>query len=45
MILHTEIYGTGEPLVFLHTGLQTGTTDFEQQTEYFKQNYQVILPD
>lgn len=45
MKLHTEILGSGEPVVFLHTGLQTGTTDFEQQTEYFKQNYQVILPD
>jgi pimeloyl-ACP methyl ester carboxylesterase len=45
MILHTEVLGDGEPLVFLHTGLQTGMTDFEQQREYFSSNYQVILPD
>ncbi|WP_430788064.1 alpha/beta fold hydrolase [Virgibacillus flavescens] len=45
MILHTETVGEGEPLVFLHTGLQTGTTDFEHQTTYFKRDYKVILPD
>lgn len=45
MILRTETIGKGEPIVFLHTGLQTGTTDFEHQTEYFKQSNQVILPD
>lgn len=45
MILHTEIVGAGESIVFLHTGLQTGTTDFEKQIEHFRQNYQVILPD
>ncbi|MFZ3579885.1 alpha/beta fold hydrolase [Virgibacillus sp. DJP39] len=45
MILYTEVIGEGEPIVFLHTGLQTGTTDFEQQVEHFKQHYKVILPD
>ncbi|MFG6118730.1 alpha/beta fold hydrolase [Thalassobacillus sp. B23F22_16] len=45
MILHTELVGEGEPILFLHTGLQTGMTDFEYQTDYFKANYQVILPD
>lgn len=45
MILHTEILGEGEPIVFLHTGLQTGTTDFEYQRDYFKEKYKVILPD
>lgn len=45
MILHTTVLGKGEPLLFLHTGLQTGLTDFEYQREYFKGNYQVILPD
>ena len=43
--LHTEVFGDGEPIVFLHTGLQTGLTDFEYQREYFKNNYKVILPD
>ncbi|MBN9653491.1 alpha/beta hydrolase [Halobacillus sp. GSS1] len=45
MILHTEVAGDGEPLVFLHTGLQTGETDFEKQREYFSSEYQVISPD
>ena len=45
MILHTEIFGSGEPIVFLHTGLQTGLIDFENQREYFKNKYKVILPD
>ncbi|WP_369903297.1 alpha/beta fold hydrolase [Bacillus manliponensis] len=45
MILHTEVLGDGEPIVFLHTGLQTGLTDFEYQREYFKGKYKIILPD
>lgn len=45
MILHTEEIGTGEAIVFLHTGLQTGLTDFEYQREFFKDSFQVVLPD
>ncbi|HJF31954.1 MAG TPA: alpha/beta hydrolase [Sporosarcina psychrophila] len=45
MILHTTIVGNGGPIVFLHTGLQTGSTDFEYQREHFKENYKVIMPD
>lgn len=45
MILHTEEVGTGEAIVFLHTGLQTGLTDFEYQREFFKSSFQVVLPD
>jgi len=45
LILHTEVLGDGEPIVFLHTGLQTGMTDFEYQREYFKEKYKVVLPD
>lgn len=45
MILHTNITGNGESIVFLHTGLQTGVTDFIYQREYFGNNYQVISPD
>lgn len=45
MILHTEKFGTGEPIIFLHTGLQTSLTDFEYQRDHFKTTYQVILPD
>ncbi|MGR9049549.1 alpha/beta fold hydrolase [Halobacillus faecis] len=45
MILHTEVAGDGEPLVFLHTGLQTRKTDFDKQREYFSSKYQVISPD
>ncbi|WP_144510446.1 alpha/beta fold hydrolase [Bacillus sp. FJAT-22090] len=45
MILHTNVTGNGEPIVFLHTGLQTGLTDFIFQREYFGNTYQVISPD
>lgn len=45
LILHTEVIGNGDPIVFLHTGLQTGSIDFEAQREYFKEKFQVILPD
>ncbi len=45
MILHSVEVGTGEPIVFLHTGLQTGMTDFEYQREFFKDSYRVVLPD
>jgi len=45
MILHTKITGEGEPLIFLHTGLQTGETDFVYQQKYFQDAYKVILLD
>ncbi|WP_404461238.1 alpha/beta fold hydrolase [Sutcliffiella horikoshii] len=45
MLLHSEVFGDGEPIVFLHTGLQTGMTDFEEQRDYFQSRYKVILPD
>ncbi|NLP50059.1 alpha/beta hydrolase [Bacillus sp. RO1] len=45
MLLHTEILGDGDPIVFIHTGLQTGMTDFEEQREYFRSLFKVILPD
>ena len=45
LLLHTEVFGDGEPIVFLHTGLQTGLLDFTYQREYFKHNFKVILPD
>ncbi len=45
MILHTNVSGEGEAMVFLHTDLQTGRTDFQFQQDYFKQTYQIIAPD
>ncbi|WP_181347602.1 alpha/beta fold hydrolase [Thalassobacillus sp. CUG 92003] len=45
MILHTKTIGAGEPILFLHTGLQTGETDFLEQQAYFKESYQVVVPD
>lgn len=45
MILHTESFGEGEAIVFLHSGLQTGLTDFEYQRNYFKEQFRVIVPD
>ncbi len=45
MILHTEIFGEGEPIIFLHTGLQSGLTDFEYQRDHFKKDFKVFVPD
>lgn len=45
MILHTEQVGNGEPVVILHTGLQTGLTDFVFQRDRLKGKYRVISPD
>lgn len=45
MILHTNIVGKGEPIVFLHQGIQTSETDFQKQREFFSENYQVIQVD
>ncbi|GKV55856.1 hypothetical protein NCCP2222_18030 [Sporosarcina sp. NCCP-2222] len=46
MRLHFTVSGDGkESLVFLHTGLQTGQTDFLFQQEYFKGHYKVYAPD
>ncbi|WP_456274804.1 alpha/beta fold hydrolase [Bacillus sp. AK031] len=45
MILHTEIFGEGEPIIFLHSGLQSGLTDFEYQRDYFKNDFKVLVPD
>lgn len=45
MILHTERFGSGEPILFLHTSLQTGATDFEQQRQYFTESHRVIAAD
>ncbi|PFA69200.1 alpha/beta hydrolase [Bacillus sp. AFS015802] len=45
MILHTEVYGEGEPIVLLHTGLQTGNTDFVKQREVLQESMKVIVPD
>lgn len=45
MILHTERFGSGKPILFLHSGLQTGETDFEHQRKYFTESYRVIAAD
>ncbi|WP_257968049.1 hypothetical protein [Peribacillus deserti] len=39
MYLHTKIVGeaNSENIIFLHTGLQTGDSDFLYQTDYFKE--------
>lgn len=43
--LHTNVTGDGKPIVFLHTGLQTGLLDFEFQRDYFSKSYRVVSPD
>ncbi|SDJ12182.1 alpha/beta fold hydrolase [Salimicrobium halophilum] len=45
MILHTEVQGDGEAVVFLHSGLQTGKTDFVHQKEMLKDEFKTIAPD
>lgn len=45
MILHTKTYGEGEPVVLLHSGLQTGETDFIEQREALQQSRKVLVPD
>ncbi|TAA72683.1 alpha/beta fold hydrolase [Planococcus salinarum] len=45
MILHTELKGGGEAIVFLHTGFQTAATDFIQQQNTFMNGYRIISPD
>lgn len=46
MILHTNITGQGDPLIFLHSGGMSGLTEYEEQSGYFtSQNFKVIRPD
>ncbi|MCF6137775.1 alpha/beta fold hydrolase [Pseudalkalibacillus berkeleyi] len=45
MILHSKVFGTGDPIVFLHTGLQTGESDFSEIKEQLEGAHQVILLD
>ncbi|WP_456278980.1 alpha/beta fold hydrolase [Bacillus sp. AK128] len=46
MILNKQIIGNGEEtIVFLHTLLQSGVNDFDEQANYFKDKYRVISPD
>ncbi|SIS45666.1 alpha/beta fold hydrolase [Salimicrobium flavidum] len=45
MILHAEIQGKGETVVFLHSGLQTGKTDFVHQKEMLNKDMRTIAPD
>ncbi|RKW13352.1 MAG: alpha/beta hydrolase, partial [Catonella sp.] len=39
-----EIFGQGQPLVFLH-GNSSSSRYFKQQVAFFAQNYQVIVVD
>ncbi|ELK46373.1 MULTISPECIES: alpha/beta hydrolase [unclassified Halobacillus] len=45
MKLYTNIQGEGDPLVFLHSGLQTGSSDFQKHAEHFSKSFKVIRPD
>ncbi|WP_017549472.1 alpha/beta fold hydrolase [Salinicoccus carnicancri] len=46
MILYAEDFGHGEEtVIFLHSGLQTGRTDFEHLLPYFNDRYRILLPD
>ncbi len=43
--IHYEIFGSGEPIIFLPGALGTGKSDFAQQLSWFSESYQVIAPD
>ena len=46
MILHTNVLGEGDPLVLIHSGGMTGSTEYEEQSVYFsKREFKVIRPD
>lgn len=45
MQLHFEEYGKGNPVIFLHPGLETGATSFQLQINYFSNHFRVIVPD
>lgn len=46
MILSTKSIGEGsETVVFLHSGLQTGVSDFNHIVSYFDSDYHILLPD
>lgn len=45
MILNMEREGAEEAILFLHTGLQTGKTDFHFQSNALKASYTIIRPD
>lgn len=43
-LIHTQIFGAGFPIVFLH-GNQQSSEAFNKQTDYFKHRYEVIHID
>lgn len=46
MILHTDVKGKGEPLVLFHSFGNTGSSMYEEVTQFFvDKNYQVMRPD
>lgn len=46
MILHTNIKGEGTPLILIHSGGMTSSTEYDEQCEYFSvKNFKVIRPD
>lgn len=46
MILHTNVKGEGDPLVLIHSGGMTGSTEYEEQSDYFsRKDFKVIRPD
>ncbi|HDX9590411.1 TPA: alpha/beta hydrolase [Bacillus pseudomycoides] len=45
MQLHFEEYGKGDPVIFLHPGLETGASSFQHQIDYFSNHFRIIVPD
>lgn len=44
-MLHTESIGKGDVLLFLHSGGETGRTDYQDQKTFFSINYNVVMVD
>ncbi|MGD6833100.1 alpha/beta fold hydrolase [Sutcliffiella halmapala] len=46
MILHTDVSGAGQPLILIHSGGMSGSSEYEEQRDFFtEKGFQVIRPD
>lgn len=43
--IHYREYGSGEPLIFLHSGWGYGVYPFERQIKAFERRFRILIPD
>ncbi|HET8925449.1 MAG TPA: alpha/beta hydrolase [Candidatus Acidoferrum sp.] len=43
--IHYREYGSGEPLLFLHSGWGYGVYPFERQIQAFEREFRILIPD